>query len=259
MELYPLVKNLPPVIDTQHWSWKPFEGTQGGGRGFFVGTDESGDAWITKMRGSFRGYREIVFERLVQRAGWLCQSSSFAILARTSLPRLNTRESERVQLVTRMLNEHGPKDCGPACPIRPLRGDLFNLNDDPLALLAASDLEDSLNVARADILAPLLGGNEPAGYLTTVDHRVFLIDGELMFAAEPSDVRETRWWKRPDGSPWPSGQRLTHEICEAVESLQDDELEAILDKPKGLTIELLWPIRPLLHSARVCGRVFAGW
>ena len=65
MESYPLVKQLPPVIETQNWDWKPFESPLSGDNGFFVGTDQLGNAWLTKMRGSFYGYREIVFERLV--------------------------------------------------------------------------------------------------------------------------------------------------------------------------------------------------
>ena len=257
MESYPLVKQLPPVIETQNWDWKPFKSPLSGETGFFVGTDKLGNAWLTKMRGSFYGYREIVFERLVQRAGWLCQSSSFAILERKSLPRRMTPGSERIQIVTRLLREHGSVNCNPNCPIGPLRGNLDHLSGDPLILLAASPLEDALNVAREQILAPLLGGNEPAGCLTTVDHRVFLIDGEQMFATKPSDVRETSWWKRSDGSPWPTGQRLTREICAAVGSFEDDELESFLERPQGIRIKLIWPIRPLLYSARNYGLTFA--
>lgn len=257
MESYPLVKQLPPVIETQNWDWKPFEGPLSGETGFFVGTDKLGNTWLTKMRGSFKGYREIVFERLVQKTGFLCQSSSFAILERNSLPRQKTRESESIQIVTRLLREHKPVNCNPNCPIGPLRVDHDHLSGDLLTLLARSSLEDALNIAREQILAPLLGGNEPAGCLTTVDHKVFLIDGELMFATKPSDVRETSWWERRDGSPWPAGQRLTRKICAAIGSFEDDELESFLEKPHGITIKQNWPIRPLLYCARDYGLVFA--
>lgn len=257
MESYPLVTELPPVVEPRDWEWKPFDDARGSGWGFFVGVDELGNAWLTKMRGSFYAYREIVFERLVQRCGWLCQSSSFAILESSSLPRQEFPKSESVQLVSRLLREHEAGDCGPDCPIAPVRSNLHELDGDPLKLLATSGLEDALNIAREDILAPLLGGNEPAGCLTTVDHRVFLIDGEQMFSAKPSDVRETHWWKRPDGSHWPAGQQLTREICATVGSLQDDELEAFLEKPKGVRIKSLWPIRGLLYKARDYGRAFA--
>lgn len=222
-----------------------------------MGTDESGNLWLTKMRGSFRGYREIVFERLVQRADWLCQSSTFAILERNSLPRRIVRSAERVQIVTRLLLEHGQLDCKPDCPIGPLRGRLNHRSGDPLIMLAASPLKDALNIARAQILAPLLGGTEPAGCLATVDHQVFLIDGELMFADNPSDVRETYWWKRPDGSPWLAGQRLTREVCAAIGSLQTEELEHFLEKPAELRIRLQWPIRPLLYRVREYAHAFA--
>lgn len=101
------------------------------------------------------------------------------------------------------------------------------------------------------------GGNEPAGFLTTVDHRVFLIDGELMFATDPSDVRETSWWACPDGSPWPAGQRLTQEICTTLGSFRDDELEAFLAEPENVKIQHRWPVRPVLYKARDLGRAFA--
>jgi hypothetical protein len=256
---YPLVNELPILVDTRAWEWKPFDSPLSDSRNFFVGTDELGNTWLAKMRGGFRGYREIIFERLIQRVGWACQSSSFASLDHSSLPSRMITGAESVQLVTRLLPEHGLDDCNSDCPIGPLRGDLWLLDSDPIMVLAGSPLEGALSVARKEILAPLLGGNEPAGCLTTVDHRVFLIDGELMFAGNPSDVRKTCWWTRPDGSPWPAGQRLTHEICAAVGSLQDDELESFLQEPKELKIELSWPIRPLLYRARDCARAFAGW
>jgi hypothetical protein len=248
---------LPILVDTLGWTWKPFNNPQSAGKSFFAGTDELGNLWLTKMRGSFNGYREIVFERLARRAGWLCQSSSFAVLERSSLPRRTNSEAECVQLVTRLLPEHGSIDCKPDCPIGPLRGNLHDHAGDPLMALAASPLEDALNIARSEILAPLLGGAEPAGCLTTTDHRVFLIDGELMFANKPSDVRRTGWWERLDGSAWLAGQQLTYDICAAVGSFSDDELESLLEMPRELTIGLRWPIRPLLYRARNCGRAFA--
>ena len=255
--MYPPIDQLPCFVETRNWTWKPFEGLSELGADFFEGVDELGAKWLTKMRGSFRGYREIVFERLVQRASWLCQSSTFAILDNSSLPMRNHPGSERIQLVTRVLREHGPEDCKPECPIGPLRGDLSQLYDDPLKALASSPLKGVLNIARAEILAPLLGGTECAGYLTTTDHRVFLIDGELMFLTWPSDVRETYWWNRSDGSPWSAGQQLTRDVCATVGSFEDDELEAILELPEDLEIELNWPLRPLLYCARDYGWAFA--
>jgi hypothetical protein len=254
---YPLVKDLPPVVETRKWEWRPYCTVEAVRGEFFAGTDELGVLWLTKMRGSFRGYREIVFERLVQRAGWLCQSSTFAILESNSLPRRTVRNSERIQIVTRLLSEHGPSNCKPGCPIAPLRGRLDHRSDDPLDLLAASSLADPWNIARAQILAPLLGGTEPAGWLTTVDHQVFLIDGELMFAENPSDVRQTGWWMRSDGSPSLAGQRLTCDICATIGSLGNDDLEHFLDKPAGLKIRVQWPIRPLLYRARDYARAFS--
>lgn len=146
------------------------------------------------MRGSFYAYRELVFERLVQRAGWLCQSSCFTVLDDTCLP-MREGNTESAQLVTRLLEEHEQEGCGPDCPIAPLRG----VSSDLVAKLSNLYLKDGLNIARKDILAPLLGGNEPADVLTTVWHEVYLIDGEQMFATSPSDIRETCWWEVKGG------------------------------------------------------------
>ena len=93
--------------------------------------------------------------------------------------------TESAQLVTRLLEEHEQEGCGPDCPIAPLRG----VSSDLVAKLSNSYLKDGLNIARKDILAPLLGGNEPADVLTTVGHEVYLIDGEQMFATRSEERR----------------------------------------------------------------------
>lgn len=248
--MYPVLDQLPCLVDTRNWEWKPFKTGSGTNSGFFEGVDESGARWLTKMRGSFLGYREIVFERLVQRAGWLCQSSAFAILGDSSLPRFKHSRSEAIQLVTRILPEHGPDDCGPACPIAPLRGDLDQFNN-PLKKFGDSSLKDALNIARADILAPLLGGNEPAGFLTTTDHQVFLIDGELMFSTCPSDVGVTDWWSMP------TGPQFTRDVCAAIGSFSNEELEVMLKLPQGLQITCNWDLRDLLYQARDYGKQVA--
>src|SRR5437773_2197900 len=54
---YPPVDQLPPAIETRNWIWKPFEPPGISGRDCFEGVDESGNAWLTKMSGSFHGYR----------------------------------------------------------------------------------------------------------------------------------------------------------------------------------------------------------
>jgi hypothetical protein len=164
--------------------------------------------------------------------------------------------AERIQLVTRLLPEHELTICRPDCPIGPFQGNLDDLGGDPLEALAASPLKDAQNIARHEILTPLLGGAELAGWLTTTGHQVFLIDGELMFSEKPSDVRKTSWWNRPDGSASPAGQRLTHEVCAAVGAFQDEELELFLAKP-GNWISLHWQIRPILYKSRNFGRDFA--
>jgi len=86
MSSYPLVNVFPLIVEASNWEWKRFEDPARSAENFFEATDEFGNRWLTKMRGSFYAYREFVFERLVQRAGWLCQSSCFTVLDDTCLP-----------------------------------------------------------------------------------------------------------------------------------------------------------------------------
>ncbi len=80
MSSYPRVNALPLIVEASNWEWKPFEDPARISSDFFEGIDEFGNRWLTKVRGSFYAYRELVFERLVQRAGWLCQSSCLQFL-----------------------------------------------------------------------------------------------------------------------------------------------------------------------------------
>lgn len=246
MSSYPLVNELPLIVEARNWEWKPFKDPARLRVDFFEGVDEFGNRWLTKMRGSFYAYRELVFERLAQRAGWLCQSSCFTVLDDTCLP-MREGNTESVQLVTRLLEEHKHEDCGPDCPIAPLR----DVADGLVFKLSTSRLKDGFNIARKDILAALLGGNEPADALTTVGHEVYLIDGEQMFLTSPSDVRESCWWGM-DG-----GKELTRSICQKIGSFSDKELENMLEKPSGIKIKEICDIRSKLYEARDYARDFA--
>jgi hypothetical protein len=201
------------------------------------------------MRGSFYGYRELVFEKLVQLAGWLCQSSAFTVLPKNAPPLQSTGyASERTQLLTLFLHEHSSECCGPTCALKHLTG-ITNYAD--VDVIEALPLKDSLNFARCNILAPLFGGNEPADYLITADHAAFLIDGEQMFSTGPSDVRETTWWRST------SGKHLTKEICKTIGNLSDADLRACLKIPAGIRIKRLWDIRKKVFDARDYAKDFA--
>ena len=61
------------VLDTAGWTWARSLTTTVGRR-FWVGTDPNGGKWVSKLRGSFRGYRELVFERLLHL--WVAKTPS---------------------------------------------------------------------------------------------------------------------------------------------------------------------------------------
>lgn len=251
---FPLVRQLPTTVETVGWKWKPF-GCRTAPTDFWVGIDQNGNQWLAKMRGSFRGYRELVFERLVQELGWSCQSSTFAVLQNDAAPLLVHPDAERTQLLTWLLPEHAAGSCGPACSYYSVQSQLRQKERDPLDVLRESGLRDYKALALKEILAPLLGGNEPAGHLITTDHRVVMIDGELMFSSEPSDPRETSWWLREDESPSELGQQLTQEACHAVGSLSDKHLDACLEISDKIQVTFLWDIRNLLFKARDHARI----
>lgn len=252
---YPLVRQLPSILDTAGWNWQPFE--QPGHQDFWIASDHQGNKWLAKLRGSFLGYRKLVFERLVQLIGWPCQSSVFTILEADAPPLLGRRGFERTQLLTRLLPEHAPGLCGPNCPHGPLRQKLNSGDADPLEVLENSNLQSHIAWPLSEILGPVFGGNEPAGWLVTTNHQTMLIDGELMFSTEPSDVRETNWWHRPDGSPSRAGRRLTRKVCKSVGSLKDADLTASLEIAEGITVQHLWDLRPLVFKARDYARIYA--
>jgi hypothetical protein len=254
---HPLVKQLPSVLDTTGWGWQPFEPPEGARNDFWIASDRRGNKWLAKMRGSFRGYRELVFERLVQRIGWPCQSSVFAVLEVGSPPLLGSRDLERTQLLTWFLPEHAPGSCGPNCPYGPIELKLSAPGADPLEVLQESDFQSHIALPLSQILAPVFGGNEPAGWLVTTDHQAVLIDGELMFSSAPSDVRKTSWWQRPDLSLSRAGRRLTREICKAVGSLTDADLTTSLEIPEGIVVHHLWDLRPLVFKARDYARIYS--
>ncbi len=123
-----------------------------------------------------------------------------------------------------------------------------------LDALSRSGLTDAMNHARKEILAPLLGGNEPADVLTTRDHQVFLIDGEQMFSTGPSDISEICWYETPQGLC------LIREVCGAVGALNDIALKEILRKPEipGFDTDWISKVAERLFAARDHARRIVG-
>lgn len=84
MSSFPLMRDLPQVVETTGWSWRSYEAPVAPSMNFWIGTDREGNRWLTKLTGDFCAYREIVFARLAQRMHWSCQSSVFMRLDESS-------------------------------------------------------------------------------------------------------------------------------------------------------------------------------
>ncbi len=84
MRIFPAIDELPSMLQTRGWQWEQFSCSPYPKHGFWLATDERGHQWLAKMRGSFYGYRELVFARIAQRLGWSCQSS-FVVFGRAFL------------------------------------------------------------------------------------------------------------------------------------------------------------------------------
>lgn len=244
------------VVDPAGWQWRPFRPSHHP-TDFWIGTDSSGTEWIAKMYGSFYGYRELVFERLMRRVGWPCLVSAFAVLDRRAPPVMAGRTAERTQLVSQFVAEHAYEACGPDCLQEAVKIEQERTGGDPLDILMRSKIQSAASIARSCMLAPVLGGNEPSGWLLTVDHAVVLIDGDQMFASGPTDPTKTSWWSRDNGSASPSGRQLTYQVCAAIGALTDEHLKEALTIPAGIKVKALWDIRKHVFAARDHARAFA--
>lgn len=239
MASFPLIRDLPPLLDSADWEWEPFEAPEG--KKFWLGKDCHGKRWLSKLRGPWYGYREIVFARLAQAMGWSCQSSVFLRLDAQSAATLG-RATGEVHAVHFFLEEHAPGSCSVDCPLDALVGRKFS---------SAKDLQ-GINVAhlrdwpKSQLAACLFGANEPPGSLITTAHEFVIIDAEHMFLTRPCDFSGANWWDLPDGS----GKGLALEVCQDVCKLASMDVQEALAIPEVISLEQTWPIAPLLDASR---------
>jgi hypothetical protein len=200
---------------------------------------------MTKLRGSFHAYREIVFARMAQKMEWSCQSSAFLCLDHDSAEALGVPANE-IHAVHWFLDEHVNKSCSEECKFAPLIGKEFQTVDD----LRATEILHILDLAKSDFAACLFGANEPSGHLITKGHEFVIIDSELMFATGPCPLDGTRWWTQRDDMPSPSGQALALEVCREFWSLSSADVEYALALPKGISVTKRWPIATKIKASR---------
>lgn len=180
---FPLMSELPTFLETSGWSWEQIKAPAHPSDGFWVGTDQYGQRWLAKLRGSFYAYREIVFARLAQDMEWSCQSSTFIRLDADSAHRLN-RDVGEVHGAHWSMEEHVYPPCGTDCALFPLVGHEVKAPSE----LNFPGVSGLIDWPKSEIAAHIFGGNEPPGRLFTVEHEFVIIDSEQMFSTNPSNL-----------------------------------------------------------------------
>jgi hypothetical protein len=242
---FPLMANVPAVLDTAGWTWECYNTPSCPSQTFWVGCDREGNRWLTKLRGSFYAYREVVFDRLAQAMGWSCQTSAFLKLDKHTARELGL-ESREIHGAHWFMQEHSPSPCSDSCPLAFLRDHPLNSVDD----FQKSAIAHLLDLPKADFAACLFGANEPPGHLFTANHELVLIDAEQMFSTGPCELDGTAWWNLPDGRPSLSGRALAYEVCRELCSLSPSQIKDALSVPQGVNIEKRWPISPKLKASK---------
>jgi len=239
------MSDLPERISTVGWTWELFVTKSFPSYKYWVGTDRAGNRWLTKLKGSFYGYREIVFAKLAQTMKWSCQSSVFLTLDKASATTLGVNQYEP-QAGHWFLTEHRNSTCSPDCAL----GVLFSNNIITAEVIISSKVSHILDWPKSDFAAYLFGSNEPCGRLFTTKHEFVIIDSEQMFSTGPNQFDSAYWWNEPSGRPSSRGRALAAEVCSEFLSLTDDEIRQALQAPKGIQVTEKWPIAPILSASR---------
>ena len=245
MPSFPRIADLAPLIETAGWQWTPFTTPSFPRKTLWRGKDRGGNCWLTKLRGDFYAYREIVFARLAQKMNWSCQSSVFIRIDKESAHVLEVGPGS-VHAANWFLEEHAGIACGADCNFAPLVGRVIGRVED----LVNVPVAHVLDWPKSEMAACLFGGNEPPGHLITQAHEFVIIDSEQMFSTAPSPFDCTRWWGDP-ASPHPSGVRIGQQVCADFLALSLSAIDAALEPPSGIQINERWPIAPLLRESVV--------
>lgn len=180
MSNHPQMSSLPKFINSHGWTWQRLEDK---GRNFWVGTDLQGNRWLTKLRGSFYAYREIVFARMLQELGWSIQSSCFLKLDKVSALTLGSEENE-VHSIHWFMEEHQFGGCSIHCPL-PYINECLTIKD--FIKLGVPYIRD---LFKCEIAIHIFGANEPCGYFYTPEHEFVIIDSEHVFSTQPAPIEE---------------------------------------------------------------------
>lgn len=243
MNSFPSMVDVPPVLSTKGWQWRQIKHPCHPSNGHWIGTDREGHRWLTKLRGAFYAYREIVFGKLAEQMGWSCQTSTYIRLDPASVATLGVSNGT-IHAAHWYLDEHGPKPCSPSCPMRAL-AEVRSLED--LEGVAVAHLMDW---PKSEFAAYIFGANEVSDRLFTATHEFVIIDSEQMFATGPCSF-ETAFWVRPDivASQRAKGFELAATTCADVSRLSPTQVAEALKVPRGVSIHRRWPIAPKIKQS----------
>lgn len=250
MSSFPLIRDLPSVVDTKGWTWRSFDAPSAPSFNFWLGTDPQGNRWLTKLGGDFRAYREIVFSRLAQQMGWSCQSSVFMRLDEESARIIGAKAGE-IHAAHWFLDEHIYPPCTEGCSLALLLGKPIGAVEDIVDLPVAHIID----WPKSEMAACLFGGHEPPGQLFTKTHEFVIIDSELMFSTGPCSFESTTWWGEKD-APTPSGLALAKEVCAGFIALGRESLTDAVTLPKGVAVKERWPVAPLIYRSFAYAEAF---
>jgi hypothetical protein len=237
MYSFPQISELPPSIYTQGWAWSQIQRSGHPSDGFWIGTDEAGNKWLTKLRGSFYAHREVVFGRLAQSMGWSCQSSVYAVLDAKSAELLGRQKGE-VHALHWLLKEHERSSCSSSCDI----GQLSNITFDEAGGFESVRFTNMRDFLKCRLAAYVFGANEPSGDFFTTLHEYVIIDSEQMFSSQPSDFRRSNLLSSSFMFD------IAFQTCSDISSISQNTVEKALAIPDGLSIELKWSIRKIVNA-----------
>jgi hypothetical protein len=242
----PSIYELPEFICTKGWQWRTFSPSFGIAQlsEFWIGTDLEGNQWLTKLRGGFYAYREIVFAKISQSMGLSCQSSTYIKLDSQSAKQIGGKAGD-IHSVHWFLKEHAPEPCGIECPYHQLNeATIFEIKD-----LYPIPISNILDWPSSDFLAYLLGANEISDYLITEDHEFVTIDSEQMFSTNYHCFSTLNWFLNTERIPSSEGISFAKELCLRFVSLSVKDIQRALVIPDNIQIEKRWDIEEIIWKS----------
>jgi hypothetical protein len=225
------------VIYSKNWTWSQFENCNE----FWLGRDIQGKKWLLKNRDGFYALREMVFSLIAQRLGINVQISKYLIVSEDSKAH---NKSSNYQLAIEFIEE-----CKDSEEVESKFGTYkiaCEAEKDNLPMLVACSHQDALDRVKADMLAYIFSANESSDQLFSQSGRIYIIDNEQMFGSNPVDLHNCHWFNENNSF----SLNIALELCRGLSKVSDKDIEIFTSLPKGYQVDELWPVKPLVYSAR---------